>query len=209
MTQAWAMADVGSQAAKLQRVREPRVAPLNAFVDQLRIRRGGTIPYIDPDWAGIDAKILFVLLRPGPRAAESGLLSIENHDLTARYMLELLSEAAIPIDASAVWNIVPWYGPRSERVSSHDIAEGILYLNELIPLLPRLRSLVLIGRDAQSAEPSLKMPSDVRVFRAPHTSPSNLHTNPGQRDIALGAYRDAWAYAAAVAHDVRLTRFGE
>jgi hypothetical protein len=198
MTQAWAMADVGSRAAKLQRVREPRVAPLNAFVDQLRIRRGGTIPYIDPDWGGVDATILFVLLRPGLRAAESGLLSIENQDLTARYMLELLREAAIPIDASAVWNIVPWYGPRSELVSSHHIAEGVLYLNEFMLLLPRLRSLVLIGRVAQSAELSLKMPSGVRVFRAPHTSPSNLHTNPGQRDIVLRAYCDAWVYAGEV-----------
>jgi hypothetical protein len=198
MTQAWAMADIRSREAKLERVREPRVAPLNAFVDQLRTRRGGTIPYIDPDWAGVDAKILFVMLRPGPRARESGLLSLENHDLTARYMLELLRKAAIPIDASAVWNIVPWYGSRSELVSSHDIAEGTLYLNEFILLLPRLRSLVLVGRVAQSAELSLKMPSGVRVFRAPHTSPSNLHTNPGQRDIALRAYCDAWAHAAEV-----------
>jgi hypothetical protein len=198
MTQAWAMADVGLREAKLKRVREPRVAPLNAFVDQLRVRRGGTVPYIDPDWAGVDAKILFVMLRPGPRAAESGLLSLENQDLTARYMLELLRKVAIPIDASAVWNIVPWYGPRSEFVSSHDIAEGTLYLNEFILLLPQLRSLVLVGRDAQSAESSLKMPSGVRVFRAPHTSPSNLHTNPGQRDIALRAYCDAWAYAAEI-----------
>jgi len=199
MSQAWAMADVGAREAKLQRIRERRVAPLNAFVDELRARRGGTIPYLDPDWGGVDALILFVLLRPGPRAAESGFLSVENHDLSARYMLELLREACISIEAAAVWNIVPWYGARSEPVSPDDLREGAGYLNRLLPMLPRLQSLVLVGRQAQSVQSSLKLPSDVRVFRAPHTSPSNLHTNPAQREIILRAYMEAWAYAEEIA----------
>jgi len=139
--------------------------------------------------------------RPGPRAVESGFLSIRNHDLTAKYMLELLGEAGIPYSEIVVWNIVPWFAPREQTVTREGIAAGAGYLNELLTLLPYLRSIVLVGRKAQSAEQLLQLPPDIGAVKAPHTSPSNLHTNPSQRAKILKAFDAAWAYATRASLD--------
>lgn len=62
--------------------------PLNLFVDELRdVRRTGDIPYVDPRCGGVEARLLTLLMDPGPKAhgnpEASGLLSWDNDDPTA------------------------------------------------------------------------------------------------------------------------------
>jgi uracil-DNA glycosylase len=200
-TQPRAMADAAAREALRARLQEPHIAPITAFVDRLQARHAERIPYVDPNTGGVKARLLFVLKRPGPRAVESGFLSISNHDLTAKYMLELLGEAGIPYSEIMVWNIVPWFAPREQTMTREEIAAGAGYLNDLLTLLPHLRSVVLVGREAQSADQLLRLPPAVRVLKARHTSPSNLHTNPEQRAKILRAYDAAWAHATRVSLD--------
>src|SRR6218665_1553971 len=63
----------------------PTLASLRDYVDDLSIRDRAA-PGFDPTDAGTEARVLFVLEAPGPRATAangSGLLSADNDDQTA------------------------------------------------------------------------------------------------------------------------------
>jgi len=81
-------------ATKKDRIREARVAPLNALADRIADVRNlphGHVPYVDPDLGGIAARVLVMLDNPGTRARAgtgSGLLSLDNDDPTARRLRE-------------------------------------------------------------------------------------------------------------------------
>lgn len=72
--------------ARLAAIEQPHVAPLTAFVRQLRaeMRPTHAIPYFDPLDGGTHASILFLPEAPGPRAIEAGFVSRNNPDETAK-----------------------------------------------------------------------------------------------------------------------------
>jgi hypothetical protein len=77
---------IHERRSRLARLRESHVAPLTDFVERVRQERGcgDHFPYFDPFDGGVNARCLFVLEAPGPKAVESGFILRNNPDESAR-----------------------------------------------------------------------------------------------------------------------------
>jgi len=197
-----ALGNPDARVARLARVDEPHVLPLNRLARRIRQDTGleGEVPYFDPDDGGIEARCLFLLEAPGPQAVASGFVSRDNPDETAKNFLLLNREAGLERRLTVSWNIVPWYigtGSKIRSAGSDDIARGSEYLEPLLASLPRLRVVVLVGRKAQRAEPRVRdlIPA-ADVVHMLHLSPLVLNTNKAARGVALGVLKQV---AAAIA----------
>ena len=92
-------------AAKIARLQEPHVAPLNALADRIAGETGKAVPAFDPDSAGIRARSLFLFEAPGARATDaagpraaakgSGIISPDNNDGSAENMWRLHQAAGL------------------------------------------------------------------------------------------------------------------
>ena len=193
---------------KLERLEEPHVAPLTAFVKTLNGQRGiGSVPWFDPDDAGIDARILLLFEAPGPRATGtagpraaargSGFISPDNDDRSAEAMWRLFNEARIERHRDVVnWNIVPWYvgdDRRIRAVEDSDLDEARPALLKLLTLLPQLRIIVLLGDKAIRGWLRAQIPFP--ILAAPHPSPRSLAGRPHRRQEILHALTTASAVA--------------
>ncbi len=137
---------------------DPHIAPLTNYVLELRRRHGEKweFPFFDPADGGVDAQILFLFEKPGPMTSAighkngSGFISRNNDDATAAHTFQLMERAKIPRKLSVTWNVIPgWNGtipPRAE-----ELRRGIEELNNLFPLLLKLKCVVLVGRKAEKA----------------------------------------------------------
>ena len=161
-----------SRRAALNR---PHIAPLTTFVQTIRAKRGlsNKIPYFDPCDGGINASVLFLLEAPGPQAVNSGFISRDNPDPSARNFRALLAGSGISRERSVLWNIVPWYigtGTKIRAAVASDIEAGTTYLLPLFALLPGVRAVVLVGRKAQRARSRIEQLSSARIFETLHPS---------------------------------------
>lgn len=143
-------------AEKQARLHEVHVAPVQALVDEIRTARGTeSVPYVDPDSGGVDARVLFILESPaGPAALGSGMLSPDNDDETAANMWRLYDQSGLPRSAGLHWNAVPWFigeDGKEKNVGAADVLEGGVWLDRLIDLLPDLRLIVTMGKPAERA----------------------------------------------------------
>lgn len=157
-----------------------------------RLRRdtglGRAIPYFDPLDGGVNAKCLFLLEAPGPRAVESGFISRNNPDPTARNWLVMLKEAGLRRKDTVLWNIVPWYvgdKGRIRPVRRSDLGKALPYVRELLGLLPSLRTVVLVGRKAQLARKDIARFTEVKIRETLHPSPLVLNRDPINRKRIL------------------------
>ena len=101
----------------------------------------------------------------------TGFVSRDNPDPTARNLRAFLIEAGIGRRRTALWNVVPWYigtGARIRPATGADVAAGAAHLGGLLPLFPRLRAVVLVGRKAQSARRIVERLTPSRVFEMLH-----------------------------------------
>jgi hypothetical protein len=124
-------------------------------VKRLRVQRGGgeSVPWFDPDDAGVDARVLLLLEAPGapsvgsgsprPAAKRSGIISSHNNDSTAATAHTLRMEAGLATengsDMCPHWNVVPWYvgdGTKIRPVGDPDLIEAQPALREVLSLLP-------------------------------------------------------------------------
>jgi uracil-DNA glycosylase len=191
-------------AARLKEIEQPHIAPLTAFVRRLRTRMGASasIPFFDPWDGGINAEVLFLLEAPGPKARNSGFISRNNPDETAKNFFELLSEAGISRKSSVLWNIVPWYigtGTKIRPASISDISSGMQFLEELLDLLPLLRGVVLVGQKAQRAEEFIrKIRPTLTVDTCPHPSPMFINRKVSNRQVLLDRLREVKAHVDEV-----------
>ena len=151
----------------------PHVAALTRFVEELRLRDDAEYPYFDPLDGGTEASLLFLYEKPGPLTAAdenpkaSGFISRDNDDPTAEATFRFMQEAAIRRAETITWNVIPgWNGTR--RITSAELHQGIRDFERLLPLLPQLRSVVLVGKRAARAERFL---TTVPVFFSDHPSP--------------------------------------
>ena len=85
---------LGNAAAleqRLSQINEPHIVPVTAFIERLRERMGpqAAIPFIDPWDGGVEAEVLFLLEAPGPKARNSGFVSMNNPDETAKNFFEI------------------------------------------------------------------------------------------------------------------------
>lgn len=86
----------------------PHIAPLTAYLAAIKAEHSDKeLPSFDPCDGGINAKALFLLEAPGPKAVDSAFISRNNPDPTAQNMCGLLAEANISRRDTLLWNIVP------------------------------------------------------------------------------------------------------
>ena len=166
------------------------MSDLTAFVESVRRDAGETaVPYVDPLDGGIGAECLFLLEAPGPQAVGSGFVSRNNPDESAKNWFELNLAAGIDRRRTITWNIVPWYIGLDGRIrpaTSADIERGLPYLHRLLALLPSLRVVVLVGKKAGRARPSIRAwVSGVTVLDLPHPSPTFVNRRPHHRGLVL------------------------
>jgi hypothetical protein len=175
-----------SEIARKQRLdmlNLPHIAPLTAYVEELRKRDLGYIPYFDPMDGGINAKVLFLLEKPGrktfndPKSKRpgSGFISRNNDDRTAEATFNFMERAQIPRDATVIWNLIPGWDHKRE-FSKEDRHRGAACVPELMTLLPALRAVVFVGVPAAQALPALEG-KGLFLLRSDHPSPIVQGTN--------------------------------
>ena len=182
---------------------EPHVAQLVQFVDELRDKKSREqpsdldkehIPYFDPLDGGIEARCLFLFEAPGGKAVESGFISRNNPDESAKKFFELNERAGLDRTRTVSWNIVPWYlgdGKRIRAAKARDIKEGLDHLWPLLKLLKNIQVVVLGGLKAQRAKSVVQNRyPNIRVTDMWHPSPQSLNRVPKRRDEILETLRE-------------------
>ncbi len=175
------------------------IVPLTDFVARMRAERGpqAKIPDFDPSDGGAEAQVLLVMEAPGPKAIQTGFVSCDNPDGTAGNLKRFLQEAGLARRECVLWNIVPWHvsdGLMNVNPTSTDVQEGLPYLRRLLPLLPRRRAVVLVGRKTQSVAGQLPLSASVRVFRCSHPSPQHVNRHPENAGVIVAALREVAEY---------------
>jgi uracil-DNA glycosylase len=188
------------RSRRLAMIEDDHIRPLTEFIRFIRREEKleEEVPYFDPLDGGVEARCLCILEAPGARAVASGFISRNNPDESAKNSFLLYQEAGIPRRDTVLWNIVPWYIGSGTRICSatmSDIEAGYGYLRQLFELLPRLTTVVLVGKKAQKAEGRIRgIRRDLRIFRCPHPSPLFVNNKPGNRDLILDVLRDVSAH---------------
>lgn len=161
--------------ARFKMLTEPHVAPLTKFATELTVRGFGEVPYFDPWDGGIQAEALFLFEKPGPGAHKSGFISRNNDDQTAKNIFDFMKVAGLPRKRVCIWNIVPgWNG--TVALTGQQVRRGAATVTELLSLLPNIRVIVLVGRQAQHA-----FPDEIRgkpILMSAHPSNRVRNTNP-------------------------------
>ena len=151
---------------------------LQSFVQEIRDEKhlSAEVPDFDPNNGNENARYLFVLEAPGPKAVESGFISFDNPDQTARNLKIQLEAAGVVRSEIAIWNIVPWYVGNEDKsriraVEGKEAGEGIAYLLRLLQFLPKLRCIVLVGGAARRAHVALSAATTRHILSCHHPSP--------------------------------------
>ena len=153
---------------------EPHVVPLAAFVETLRRAYPALeFPDFDPLDGGVNADLLFLLEKPGPKTSAggngSGFISRDNDNPTAEAILAFMKEAGLARERTVIWNVVPgWNG--TLRITTAELLAGLDDFKRLLPLLPKLRTIVLVGQKAQRAMALVK-PLGLKILVSAHPSP--------------------------------------
>lgn len=178
-------------ADKHSRIRAAHVAKLNAVADRVADTEGverGQVPYVDPDTAGVNARMLVLLDNPSTKAEAgtgSGLLSLDNDDRTARNCREAYERHGIRMADVVHWNVVPFpvAGVKNGGSTPAERARGVQWTREVVNLLPRLEIVLLLGASARDgweraaiARPGLYIPPG----KIPHCSMRGLNMAGGR-----------------------------
>lgn len=191
------LGDPAARRFRCEPLRSPSVAPLTEFVEFVRRERGlgREVPYFDPLDGGVNAKALFLLEAPGPKAVETGFVSRDNPDESAKNMFEVLQTAGLTRNDSVLWNIVPWYlgsGVKIRAAGQKDIDAGRPYLLHLLGLLTDLEIVALVGGAAHRVGGWLReeLPNNVRIMKTPHPSPQFVNRRSENRERLKEAFSE-------------------
>ena len=186
---------LGDETIRHQRfamLNQPRIRNLTSLVKEIRHQEGlaQEVPYFDPMDGGSNARALFLLEAPGPKAVQSGFVSRNNPDETAKNMFLALRDADLTRNDTVLWNIVPWYlgsGSKIQPARARDVEDGKAYVPRLLEMLPRLKVIALVGRKAQGIRAWLESGTNhgFKVLEVPHPSPLFVNRLPGNRDLLL------------------------
>ncbi|WP_343665004.1 uracil-DNA glycosylase [Paraburkholderia tropica] len=184
---------------------QPHIAPLASHVNALRSKH--------PDWefqdfdpldGGVEADMLFLLEKPGPMTSPtgkkigSGFISRNNDDPTAENVFNFMRTAGIERKRVVLWNVIPGWNA-TIKYNAAEIRRGVEELRDLLPLLPNLHTVVLVGKPAQRAYSLLQtLRPDLRIHTSAHPSarcfqfnPDQWRAIPGQWEVAAQATRVA------------------
>ncbi len=145
------------------------------------------MPDFDPRDGGASARLLLVLEKPGPGITH---VSRDNPSATSAAIRTFMAAAAIPRDAVAIWNAVPWWNG-TMSVTAAERVEGAAAFIRLLPLLPELRVVLLAGRAAGRLAPLL--PPGLEVFQTVHPSPQVRAAFPREWRAIATTWREAGA----------------
>ena len=195
-TEPWTQTDQGAWKVREEHRFGPRCGKVNRLVEQLQAETGEGVPWVDPFCGGVDAPLLIVLKRPGALgAAATRFLSLANTDQTARNTIAAMQQAGLAYGDLLFWNAIPWSGPRDEKFTPAMRQRGETMLGRLLPLLPRLRAVLLLGGDAHPLRSAIeRWRPEVRVIACAHTSPLAWN-QVRHREGILAAFRAAAALA--------------
>jgi uracil-DNA glycosylase len=190
---------------KLARLHEPHVAPVTDLVDRIRVHVGhDQVPYVDPTFGGVHARVLFLLETPARAAAlGSAMLSPDNDDATAANVWQLYRDFGLSRTAAIHWNAVPWFmgdASRNKNAQRSDIVAALPWLAAMIDLLPELRLVVTMGGIARQAFALHLLRDDARLLpwlAVAHPSPRVRNTNPALWHDVRAAFAKATAACQA------------
>lgn len=155
------------------------------LVNRIRAEQNLTaeVPGFDPKNGNERAKYLFLLEAPGQKAVQTGQISFDNPDPTARNFRAQLAEAGIAREEIAVWNVVPWYigneaGTSIRAANGSDLRAGIAYLSPLVSAMLDLRCILLVGGAARQAHMFLSRVVTARIVSCHRPSARVLNVNP-------------------------------
>jgi uracil-DNA glycosylase len=165
-------------------------------VAQIRAEQGLGIevPEFDPDNGNEQARYLFLLEAPGPKAIQSGYISLNNPDPTARNFRHQLSHTGIEAEDIALWNIVPWYlgdqqHKKIRKARTSDIEAGLKYIPAVVSAMPKLECIILVGAAARQAHVPLSALTQVRILSCHHPSAQCLNANPDAEKENISVFR--------------------
>jgi uracil-DNA glycosylase len=153
---------------------QPHMVSLNQYVESLRLSHPDCfVPDFDPLDGGINAKVLFLLEKPGRktdrRHGGSGFISRDNDDLTATATRLFLEETRIDRKDTVLWNLIPTWN-RTRDITLKEKQLGFKYLQDLLVLLNQVQVIVLVGNQAQRAIKVIDT-SKYQIINSFHPSP--------------------------------------
>ena len=183
-------------AERIEMLRLPHILPLVSYLNSMKNERwnGFEIPMFDPCDGGINAKALFLLEAPGPKAVKSGFISRNNPDPSAKNMNKLLLESGFKREEMLLWNIVPWYVGTSQRIRTvkiSDIEQALPFLKRLLALLKELKVIILVGKKAQRAGSRISKITEVPTVCSYHPSNQSLNRDPDRYSDILKKFQEA------------------
>ncbi|WP_256344080.1 uracil-DNA glycosylase [Pseudomonas costantinii] len=169
-------------------LKDPHIVSLTAYVKRLRVKHPDwEFQYFDPMDGGIEADMLFLLEKPGPMTSPnakrkgSGFISRDNDDSTAEALFAFMKQAEIERKRVVLWNVIPgWNG--TVKIKAGERRAGLEELATLLKLLPRLRTVVLVGRQAGKAATFMQS-MNLKVFTSAHPSPKVRNMNRTMWDL--------------------------
>jgi uracil-DNA glycosylase len=133
------------------------------LIKGLRVR-GLTVPNIDPNDGGLNARALFLLETPGPMGVKFGFVSRDNPSPASRNMVSAFESAGLLRNQTLLWNVVPYYistVDKNGNATNAQVLAAVPDTQAFIDGLPRLRVVVFCGRKAQRAMEHLRLPLGV------------------------------------------------
>ncbi len=178
--------DPVEQGNRLAMLTLPHMKPLTDYLASLRTALGELyhIPDFDPCDGGVNARVLFLLEAPGPKAVKTKFVSSNNPDPTAKNLWNLIHNAGIARADTLIWNIVPWYVGENGHIKPaprEDIRQALPYFKDLLLLLPSLQLIVLVGGKAQSAAPQIRLLTALPIRHTYHMSARVFNGSPDRR----------------------------
>ena len=175
---------------RLHMLDQEHVAPLTKLIGALR-DKGFGVPNVDPYDGGVNARALFLLESPGPRAVQSGFIARDNPDPSARNMARSLDQAGFLRQDVLLWNVVPHCNSdetRNQNVTLRQVREAIPHTQAFIGQLKKLKVIVFCGLKAQRAIRYLNIPENVEVLMTFHPG-ARAYNQPPLRDHIHRTFR--------------------
>lgn len=184
--------------ARRRMLYEPHIAPLMEFRRRLEADGLGEVPLFDPLDGGVNARVVFLLEKPGPKTSSfdkkgSGFISRDNDDPSAAHSFKFHQDSGLDRRETLLWNIIPWWDGEIRFTAFHRRL-GVERVMELLSYLKRVDTIVLVGGTAHKAEKALGA-RGFRILKSWHPSMRVKNSYP-EKFKSIG---EVWRQAASPA----------